>query len=137
MVRPSVAGIGQILKAGIDGAMVVGDVVVQPGGHRELVADGDFAFFFRWLAGPSRAQKPGTAVRQTQDSVLLGFADEKGCQRFTCRCPVPDAVLCKAAEVFFNDDFSVFEHDERFAVFLLKVLKQAVGFIGAPSKTLR
>ncbi len=137
VICPPIAGISQILKAGVDGAMVIGYVVLQSGGHHELVSDGDFAFFFRWLAGPSCSQKPRTAVCQIQDSVLLCFADEKGRQRFTRRSPVPDAVFCKAAEVFLDYDFSVFEYDERFAVFLLKVLKQAVGFIGAPSQTLR
>ena len=67
---------------------------------------------------------------------MLGQSYGEGGEGFSGRCPIPDAVLGEVTEVFFEYNFTVFEDDKGFGVFLVEVVVEAVDIGIAPSQTL-
>ena len=59
------------------------------------------------------------SVAEFEQTVLLGQSYGEGGEGFSNRCPIPNAVLGEVAEVFFEYNFTVFEDDEGFGIFLV------------------
>ncbi len=137
VVSPAGTSIGEVLQAGVERAGIFWHTIIKAGGHCELVFDGDERLFVGRAGRPASAEVVAGFVLDVEQAFLLRNTDKAGRHAFPRRCPIPGTILGEGAEVFFEDNFAIFQDYECLGIVGFEQVIKFLDFVIAPAERIR